>query len=225
MCSRGSWIQKLRPKLSPTSRGLTRAPASHQAKLYFPSLVLSCSSNRRTHEHTRDTRTQTRTYAHSWTYGHAQRPGHKRERARADKRARAPVHTCTPARRPGYAGTHKHTRAPTQKCFHSQGFHPVAAPSSRRAGVPVPCAPPPRRTPTHLAPVPASPRPARAPSRRPRGQGAQPHGRPGPREGSGQARKAEAGADPSRVAMRGRYASWAPVSGSPRRSSAPGALK
>ena len=53
---------------------------------------------------------------------------------------------------------------------------------SQRPGSPAPAPPThthPRLAPTHLVRVPAQPGPASAASRRPRGQGAQPHGRPG----------------------------------------------
>lgn len=98
---------------------------------------------------------------------------------------------------------------------------------------PAPSAPTPRilaawiREPAHLATVPASPGPARAPSRRPRGQGAQPHGRPrSPRTARpGQARTAAASADPSAAAVLGRNASGASASGSPRKSSTLGGPK
>ena len=132
MCSRGSWIRRLSqncPPLHVGSPGRRRPPTRQSPALplsSFPAQVTRAYTGTRAHKQ-----------GHTRTRGHMNTRRDKgtgvNERARANKSARAPVHTCTPALRLGYAGTHKQTRTPTQKCP-----HPVPAPGAPASPLPAP---------------------------------------------------------------------------------------
>lgn len=214
--SKGSWIRKLTLN-SPTPRACAhpgaRLPPGKGRLPRFPS-----SSPARARAHGTHARAQK----------HARLCADKGARARAGKGARTHVgirtHSHTRARIASKALCSESPCAPAPQLRAPRPRAPSSspAPGSERPA-PLGPAPPRALAPTHLAPLPARPGPTRAPSRRPRGQGAQPHGRPGARGelGPGQARSAAAGADPSPAAGPDWDASGAPAPRSPRQSSTP----
>lgn len=195
---------KIKSKLSPTSRGLTRAPASHQAKLCFPSLVLSRSSSTHRRTHTRHA------YINNDTRALVD------IRARAVTRAKA--RTCT--RRQECKGTRTHWSTGAQTGVRGHTQHACTNPKV----LPLPGFPPcpssqfpPRRGPCSCAPPPLAERPltwrrwrARAPRAPPPGgpgSGRAADGRPGhSRRGPGRGEEGRSRRGPSRAAMPGRYA-------------------
>lgn len=173
-------------------RSLGRPPPTRQR----PASLLPLSpSHPPLRAHTQSTQARARKHARMCT--------DKDARARADKGAQTHVGTRTHSRARALARKRSAPRdrapplptserpAPQLGAVPAPLFEPRAPSSSPVPRLREACAP----APTHLAPVPASPSPARAPSRRPRGQGAQPHGRPGARGelGPGQARTGRGG--------------------------------